>query len=101
MTKWILSEHSKSQSLSVGKEADIGFIVDVTCRIFIFDVPRSKMEYLNYAVLEMLKDSMISSPKYQSTVKILNVVPYVSVFCNELPDMTELSLDRYRVIDIP
>lgn len=98
MTKWILSNYpSKAQALPVGKEADIGLMVDETKSIFIIDVKRSKMEFLNYSVLESLKDQMIASPKYMSRMKFINTLPHVIVFCNENPDDTKLSEDRYRI----
>lgn len=97
MTKWILTNYAKSQLLPVGKEADVGYMIDETNSIFIFDVPRSKMQFLNYATLENLKDRLVHSPKYLSRIKLIRKVPHVVVFCNEFPDETKLSADRYSI----
>lgn len=86
------------QILRVGKRDDIAHMIDVSKSVFLFDVPRSQMEFLQYSVLEMLKDMMISSPKYNSIMKEMVSVPHVIVLCNEEPDFTKLSQDRYNII---
>jgi len=75
-------------------------MVDVRSRIFLVNVPRGQMEYLNYGVLEMLKDRMVLSPKYESSMKILLNCPHVIVFCNEDPDMSKMSADRYVIHEL-
>jgi len=40
---------------------------------------------------------MIFSPKYASTVKILQKLPHVLVFCNEDVDHSKMSADRFDV----
>jgi hypothetical protein len=69
--------------------------VDESKRIFLFNIPRGQMEYLQYSVMEQLKDRMVFSPKYQSSTKLLRFVPHVVVFCNEAPDMEKMTADRY------
>jgi len=85
------------QILGPGKRDDLAHAVDVRSRVFLFNIPRGNAEYLNYGLLEMLKDRMVLSPKYESTMKILHNVPHVVVFMNEEPDMTKMSADRYNV----
>jgi len=85
----------KVQVLSSGKRDDIAHAIDVTKRIFLFNLPRGGMEFLQYSILEQLKDRMVFSPKYASQTKILLYQPHVIVFCNERPDMTKMSADRY------
>lgn len=95
MTRYLLSTRDDVQVLRVGKRDDLAHAIDPSKKVFLVDVPRSQMEYLQYSILEMLKDRTIFSPKYHSATKILSTVPYVAVFCNEEPDMTKLSEDRY------
>lgn len=96
--KW-LSEHAdETQCLSIGKRDDIAHVVDESKRIFLFDLPRSQSEFLQYAVLEQLKDRMVFSPKYNSRMKYLQHTPHVVIFTNEEPDRTKLSADRYDVV---
>lgn len=90
----------RTQVLRVGKRDDLAFAIDTTKDIFLFDIPRTQMEFLQYSVLEMLKDQQIFSPKYGSRSKVLHHVPYVAVFSNEEPDMTKLTEDRYNIINV-
>lgn len=85
------------QILGVGKRDDLAHAIDPHKRIFLFNVPRGGMEFLQYTILEQLKDRMIFSPKYQSQTKILDTNPHVIVFSNEEPDMEKMSTDRYII----
>lgn len=86
--------------MSVGKRDDMAHAIDETKRVFIIDVPRGSMEYLQYSVLEMLKDKVVFSPKYESRTKIIPHNVHVVVMCNEQPDMNKLTRDRYNIIEI-
>lgn len=89
-----LSENDDGQFFSIGKRDDIAYAVDVTKRVFLFNIPRDNMQYLQYGMLESIKDRLIFSPKYVSITKRLIHKPHVIVFCNEDPDNTKLSADR-------
>lgn len=100
LQQWLLTAMpERVQVLSIGKRDDIAYVIDVSKDIFLFSIPRTQMEYLNYSILEQLKDRMVFSTKYQSTMKILLKTPHVIVFCNENPDATKLSADRYVIRD--
>lgn len=88
------------QVMRCGKRDDLAYSVDVTKTIFLFDIPRGEMQFLQYSVLEMLKDQMIFSPKYESSMKVLPKPVHVIVFTNDAPDMNKLSQDRYHLITI-
>lgn len=99
--KWYFTKNpDKVQLLGVGKRDDMTHMVNEHCRVFFINVPRGGMEFLQYSVLEMLKDQVVSSPKYMSTMKILQECPHVVVFCNEDPDMSKLTADRYKIVTI-
>lgn len=85
------------QILSAGKRDDIAHALDETKSIFLFNIPRGSMEYFNYSAIEMLKDRMVFSPKYDSATKYLTTNPHVVVFCNEDPDLTKMTEDRYVI----
>lgn len=94
--RWFISKHpGVAQVLSIGKRDDLAHAIDTTCRCFFFNIARDQMQFLQYSILEHLKDRMIFSPKYNSRIKYLLAVPHVVVFCNEEPDMTKLTSDRY------
>jgi len=85
------------QILSSGKRDDLAHVIDETKDIFVFDVPRGSMEFLQYAILEKLKDRMIFSPKYSSVVKVIQKLPHVLVMCNEEPDLSKMTQDRFKI----
>jgi len=95
--RFLLDIRLDVQVLRIGKRDDLAHAIDTTKHVFLVDVPRSQMEFLQYSVLEMLKDQTIFSPKYHSMTKTLSRAPFVVVFCNEEPDMTKLSEDRYLI----
>jgi len=88
------------QLLSIGKRADLAHAVNESKCVFIFDVQRSQSEFLDYAVLEMLKDGMVFSAKYNSRMKQLDGNAHVVVMMNEDPDRDKLSQDRYVIINL-
>jgi len=94
---YLYTKRDDVQLLGPGKRDDIAHMIELGKRIFLFNIPRGSMEFLNYGLLEMLKDRMIVSPKYESTMKILDYVPHVVVFSNEHPDETKMSADRYDI----
>jgi hypothetical protein len=83
--------------LAPGKRDDLAHAIDVSKSVFLFNVPRGSMEFLQYGVLEQLKDRVIFSPKYESTTKVILQKTHVVVFCNEEPDLTKMSADRYVI----
>ena len=98
---WYLTQHPETtQILSAGKRDDIAHAIDKTKSVFFFNIARGGMEFLQYTILEQLKDRMVFSPKYNSQTKLLIHTPHVVVFCNEMPDMYKMSEDRYNIIEL-
>lgn len=96
--RYFLSKYpEKAQMLGVGKRDDITHMVCEDKNVFFFNVPRGCMEYFQYPVLEMLKDRMVVSPKYASRVKVMREKCHVIVMCNEPPDCSKMSADRYLI----
>jgi hypothetical protein len=67
---------------------------------FLFNVPHRGMEFLNYPLLEQIKDQMVFSLKYESKMKILSQNSYVIVFTNESPDMHQMIQDCYKITNL-
>lgn len=67
--------------------------------IIILDVPRSSIGYINYSILEKLKDGLIYSGKYEGGVCCFPN-PHIIVFANTEPLKNELSLDRWNIIEV-
>lgn len=98
--RWFLDQHpSETQVFRPARVQDIAHAVRVRTKYFFFDVPRNGMQFLQFQVLEQLKDRLIFSPKYQSATKELSFVPHVVVFCNEDPTEEEMSPDRYEYVN--
>lgn len=97
--KYMSLYHEFTQCLSIGKRDDLAYVIDESKRVFLFDLPRSQSEFLQYSVLEQLKDGMVFSTKYNSRMKIFDHKVHVVVFMNERPNMNKLSTDRYKVVN--
>lgn len=99
--RWMYtSQPLKVQMLGIGKRDDIAHVIDKSKSIFLINVPRGGMEFLQYTILEQLKDRTVYSPKYQGEMKILTSKCHVVVFCNEDPDMDKMSRDRYDLVEL-
>lgn len=90
----------RTQTLGVGKVVDIAYMIDEDKDIVLIDCERSASEYLQYRVLEQMKNRRVCSTKYAGQMKILSKLPHVVVFMNEQPDMSKLSTDRYEIENI-
>ncbi len=90
----------KVQMLGIGRVTDMAYLIDPEKSIYLIDVERSACEFLQYRVLEQLKNRLVMSTKYTTAMKILRKVPHVIVFSNETPDRTKLSRDRYEIINL-
>lgn len=88
------------QCLGIGKRDDIAHEIEEDKDIFIFDITRGQGEFLSYPILEMLKNRIVFSPKYNSHTKILQKIPHVVVFMNEHPDGSKMTHDRYIIEEI-
>lgn len=99
--RWYMTNHPRTaQVLCIGKRDDLAHAIVNTNRVFFFNIQKQSMEFLRYEILEALKDRMIFSPKYASTMKYLPHNCHVVVFANEYPDMTKMSQDRFVIKDL-
>lgn len=81
-----------------GKGIDICYAYD--CEpIVIFDYVRDAKEFVNYGVIEQIKNGILTSSKYESRTKIF-ATPHVLVFANFAPELTKFSSDRLVVIEL-
>ena len=86
-----------------GKSTDVAYMFkrhvdnNVHNQISIFDFSRESREFINYGIIEQIKDGMITSSKYESSL-VLCDVQHVIVFSNFEPDRSKLSEDRWDVI---
>lgn len=72
---------------------------DTAFDCFIFDIPRTSMEYINYGVIEKVKDGCFYSGKYEGGTCIYPA-PHIICFANEPPDTDSMSKDRWMITKI-
>jgi len=65
--------------------------------IVLLDVPRTSLDFINYGVIEKLKDGMLYSGKYEGGICIFPS-PVIICFANEKPDESKMSADRWVVV---
>ncbi|AVX29443.1 replication initiator protein [Coconut foliar decay alphasatellite R] len=69
-------------------------------RNLILDVPRCNLDYLNYALLECVKNRAFSSDKYEPLSYLGFDHVHVIVFANVLPDYLKISRDRIKLWNV-
>lgn len=79
-----------------GKTADVVYAY-ANQRIIVVDIARSTKGRVNYEVIEMLKDGIMFSSKYESHTKIRNEPAHLVVMSNFLPDKSKMSMDRWDI----
>jgi len=86
-----------------GKKADIFYQVQKRLEneddqkpfnAVILDIPRHQQDFVNYGVLEDLKNGLVVSSKYEGGTFVFRT-PHVIVFSNSEPDYNKFSLDRW------
>lgn len=65
----------------------------------IWGIPRSQEKYVSYAAIEEVKDGLFFSGKYESKQILINP-PHIFVFSNFYPETTQLSADRWVIINV-
>lgn len=69
-------------------------------KLVLMDVPRCQEEkYISYQTLECLKNGMLYSGKYEGGVCAFKA-PHIIVFANIFPDLSQLSMDRWHIVNI-
>ncbi len=105
LARWLCIEYRVQ--IGMGKSADIFNSIAKAMekdpyawpQVVLLDIPRSYMEYVNYAALEQLKNGMIFSGKYEGA-QLIFPPPHVIVFANEPPNTAKLSADRWKVVEL-
>lgn len=64
--------------------------------VIILDIPRHNREYINYGVIEQIKNGLIYSGKYEGGA-LAFPSPHIFIFANFEPELHKLSVDRWRI----
>lgn len=91
--KWLFVNHN-AEILTLNTKA-INFMYN-GARIAFIDLTRSQEEYVSYTALEILKNGLICSDKYEGRRKLFEP-PKVIVFANYMPNTIEMTGDRWVI----
>lgn len=79
---------------------DIAFAIPEDPKLIVFDLQKDQGNKVNFTALESIKNGMIFSSKYESCSKVFNR-PHVFVFANQAPDTTHMTIDKWKIIELP
>lgn len=98
---WYQSKSEDScQVITPSNTRDMTFALNLQLRVLFMDAPRSKQHhFIQYDFLENLKNGRVFQEKYEAGMKFYEPM-HIVVLMNEEPDMTKLSRDRYKIINI-
>jgi hypothetical protein len=65
-------------------------------KIIILDIPRVSLNYINYAVIEKLKNGLIYCGKYEGR-KCRFHIPHIIIIANKKPKIDSLLKDRWYI----
>lgn len=87
--------------LAGGRARDMAFLAKnmSNYRMVVINLARGDFERVSYKGLEMIKDGMIVSTKYECA-SLLTDPPHVCVMANVEPNIHAMSYDRWNIIDI-
>lgn len=96
LCKHLVVEHGAI--LVSGKSADVAHALSKrkNIRLVLVDVPRVSADYVNYGVIEAVKNGLLFSGKYDSAQVVFDI-PHVIVFANIEPKYENMSADRWDV----
>lgn len=96
--KWATVNIPKTIVLNNGGIKDIAHIISKIGQpnVVLFNFTRQNEERINYAAIEAIKDGIIMSGKYDSTMLVFNS-PHIVCFANIPPDTEQMSLDRWDI----
>ena len=72
---------------------------EIEPKIVILDIPRHGKDYMNYGLIEQIKDGCIYSGKYEGGDCIIDNV-HIIIFANFEPDESKFSEDRWNIVHI-
>lgn len=84
---------------SGGKKEDIAHAYNGE-NVILLDFPRSWKDYINYGLIEKLKDGLVFSGKYNWKLKVNYDKIHLIVLWNSLPDTSAMSADRWNIITV-
>ena len=106
LTKYLVAKHRVL--LADGKKQDVFHQIAKRLedednqdpfQMVVLDIPRHMTDYINYGLLEQLKNGLIMSGKYEGGTFVFPS-PHVIVMSNSAPDLSKFSQDRWHLINL-
>lgn len=100
--RWLIQNQANTMFISTGAAKDICYQVikaQIPPETVVFNLPRSAEAGMSYSALESIKDGICFSGKYEGGCKIFPP-PHVVVFANFIPDLSKLSMDRWKIREL-
>lgn len=72
---------------------------DESPKLIVLDIPRYNLDFVNYGMLEQLKNGLIYSGKYEGGCLAFEY-PHIIIFANEYPHTHKISEDRWNIVEI-
>lgn len=67
--------------------------------IILVDIPRTCLDYVSFSAIEMIKNGLVYSGKFEGGQILMNP-PHIICVANEPPDTSVMSADRWRIKEI-
>lgn len=68
-------------------------------KLIVINLTRTLENFVNYGVIEEIKDGLFVSSKYKTESIIMNS-PKIMIFANFAPDMSKMTVDRWVIHDL-
>lgn len=99
LCKYLITKHDFG-FLNNAKSADIAFYISNNMKNgYAFNFSRSLEDKVNYQAIESVKDGLLFSSKYESSLIIMNS-PFIVCFSNFYPNISALSKDRWEILEL-
>lgn len=89
-----------------GKGADVKYLISnwiekrgTHPKLIVINITRTQENFVNYGVIEEIKDGLFVSSKYRTTAVVMNS-PQVFIFANFSPDLRKMTQDRWVIHDL-
>jgi len=66
---------------------------------YVVNLARSKKGKIPVEAIEYLKDGVFFNEKYESKMVVVDHMVHVVIFCNEMPDLSTLTMDRWKFVE--
>lgn len=94
-----MSYHYKAINIDGNKKDILYAAAEAKSYIYLIDLPRSSKNHVSYNGIEAIKNGYYFSGKYESKMIVRNH-PHIFIFSNYLPEINNLSVDRWQIYEI-